>query len=150
MDLKAKVWGVLAVAWVAVVALLIFQNNRPSKQLGFRLIPYAEAVDTYATNCNTVTETLIITPDGGQCPLTPLAGRRSITLCSDPRNANFSTPPFIRVRADQTDGGAASMSDSIGMVLASGDCVGYALTAGQPTRCATDQQDAGLLVLECK
>lgn len=131
---------------LAVLLLVGCSKGTPA----VRLIPYAEAVDTYATNCNQVTETLIITPDGGQCPLTPLPGRRSVTLCSDPRNANLPVSAYIRVRADQGDAGAASMGDSIGMVLSPGDCVGYALAAGQPTRCATDQQDAGLLILECK
>lgn len=132
------------------IALLLLFAGCTEKTPVVRLIPYAQAVDVAAQGCNSVTETLIITPDGGNCPATPLAGRRSITLCSDPRNANLTTAPYIRVRADQQDGGAASMGDSIGMVLSPGDCVGYALTAGQPTRCATDQQDAGLLIIECK
>ncbi len=137
--------------------LLLAGCSKPSIG-GVQFIPYAQAVDVAAQNCNAVTETLIITPDGGNCPTTALAGRRSITLCSDPRNAlillaDAGLPiggPFMAVRSDQQDGGAASMGDQPGIILAPGDCVAYALTAGQPTRCATDTYDAGLRILECR
>ena len=69
-----------------------------------------------------------------------------MTLCSDPRNGSA----YIAVRSDQQDGGAASMGDQPGMILAAGDCAAYALQAGQGTRCTSDTADAGLRVLECR
>lgn len=139
---------------LAVLLLVGCSKGTPA----VRLIPYAEAVDTYATNCNAPTQTRVTTPDGGAFPYAPLTGRRSITVCSDPRNdlilqsdggafRDGNRTPYITCTIDGT---APSATAGTGTVLGAGDCLGAALNYQQPVKCVTDTADAGLLSTECR
>lgn len=135
---------------MALLLCLVGCTQGPGPVRRFSILPSASAVDVVGSDCQSPTENITITfekTDGGPVPNVPLVGRRSITICSDPRNALLTTPPYIKCRAD---GHAATPGDTPGMVLSSGDCISYALGYQQPVYCLSNQPDAGIQSLECK
>ncbi len=114
--------------------------------------PDGGAVIVQDLNCTAPVES-VITFDGGGAtpiPLTPLAGRRTIAICSSPKNTGS---PFWTIRAD----GAAPVTTigTAGQVLGTGDCINYTLAAtgadgGNPLHGIADVASAVITSTECK
>ena len=91
--------------------------------------------------------------DGGNftpCPVSALAGRRTVTFCNSPRNAGS---PIWTIRADGL--APTTASNTAGQDFALGDCVTYWMGAtsddgGSPTNCISDTGSSSLKITECK
>jgi len=117
--------------------------------------PDGGAVIIQELSCTGAVETVLVF-DGGdasRCPTFPLAGRRTVTLCSSPKNTGT---PYWTIRADSV--WPTTAAGSAGQVLGNGDCVMYVMGSavgidagvGANLNCIADTSNAILTMTECK
>lgn len=109
------------------------------------------AIVTQNIACTNPVESVITFDGGGStpCPVTSLAGRRTVTLCSSPKDTGT---PLWTVRSDGVPTTAAT---SPGQALNKSDCIYYTIGAtssdgGPALNCISDTAGSHLLITECQ
>ncbi len=110
------------------------------------------AVAVTESPCLSAQESVLVFDAGGAspCPITALAGRRSVTLCNSSKN---SGSPVWTIRADGLQ--PTVFANAPGQGLGVGDCITYAMSAtavdgGLPLYCISDTGSSSLTITECK
>lgn len=113
--------------------------------------PDGGAVVVQNLTCANPVESVIIFDGGGAtgCPVTPLAGRRTVLLCNSQKN---SGSPLWTVSSGAAPTTALA---SQGQALSKGDCMLWTIGAvgsdgGNPLNCISDTSSSALNTTECK